>query len=493
MRATRIEPKSHQPLKFSNPNPQPKESWPFGGDHYISDMSQAQSTTCAHVKLTFDPSAHAASAGYKHPPLAQRVAATTPRGTHKASSSDVVDPSVFPAPLVLPRDELSYDADCPPQSLRSWIREKDRNKVTPERRTVYFMRPPEAEPGVGFIDNWKVPTVKGRTGEKAVGFPRTEDVLGYLKAFYHGLPVKMLPSPHPCFTADVNDDDDIVEIEPSKVKGFKNKVAEKSPTLWLNTHTSSGCIGIRSRATPEGAFTHQLNLNDLLDAAMEILPTDAFALLMLVEHDIFEDEDDDFACGRAYGGSRIAVVSGARYNPILDKTQRLERNHAWPASHCTEYLERCCEKVECDAEERMATKKIKIDSAILKELKTSPMQAAVSSHLSLGTLDHTPSVAVLSGLWLGRVCRTASHELGHCFGIEHCVYYACSMQGTASVIEDARQPPYLCPVDLAKVLRATGADEKQRYEKLLDFCEKNRNTHLFAAFSGWIRGRLETV
>jgi archaemetzincin len=38
---------------------------------------------------------------------------------------------------------------------------------------------------------------------------------------------------------------------------------------------------------------HQLNLNDLLDAAIEILPADAYALIMLVEHDMFEDEDDE--------------------------------------------------------------------------------------------------------------------------------------------------------------------------------------------------------
>jgi archaemetzincin len=33
--------------------------------------------------------------------------------------------------------------------------------------------------------------------------------------------------------------------------------------------------------------------------------------------------------------------------------------------------------------------------------------------------------------------------LGHCFGIAHCVYYACSMQGTASIIENSKQPLYL--------------------------------------------------
>ena len=38
----------------------------------------------------------------------------------------------------------------------------------------------------------------------------------------------------------------------------------------------------------------QLNLNDLLDVAVSILPDDAYAFLLLVEYDLSEDEDDNF-------------------------------------------------------------------------------------------------------------------------------------------------------------------------------------------------------
>ena len=64
------------------------------------------------------------------------------------------------------------------------------------------------------------------------------------------------------------------------------------------------------------------------------------------------------------------------------------------------------------------------------------------------------------------------------------------MQGSASIVEDARQPPYLCPVDLAKVVRATGADVRERYEKLREFCAEHGDVHLFKAFGAWIGGRL---
>jgi archaemetzincin len=130
------------------------------------------------------------------------------------------------------------------------------------------------------------------------------------------------------FTADVEEEE---EEKPQKMKRkvgrIRNAKEKKSPTIWLNTHTSKGLIGIRTRTTPKGAFPHQLNLSDLLEAAMEILPEDAYALLTLVEHDMFEDEEDDFACGRAYGGNRVAIVSVARYDPILDVEQRVERGH----------------------------------------------------------------------------------------------------------------------------------------------------------------------
>jgi archaemetzincin len=257
------------------------------------------SPSCDHSKLQFSTSSHAPIAGYKHPDLATRVAAATAKVVPKnASHKD--RSSTFPAPLILPEDDLAWEPDEPPQSLRSWTRGKHRNKVTPERRTVYFMGPPDLEPGLEFVKEWAKPRVKNSGKEKPVVFPKTDEVLDYLKAFYHGLPVKLLPLPKVCFTNDIEDG---VVSHPPKSKGKKKgnkEAAPASPTLWLNTQKASvGCIGIRTRATPDGSFSHQLNLNDLLDAAIEILPGDAYALLMMVEHDIFEDEDDDFAVGNS--------------------------------------------------------------------------------------------------------------------------------------------------------------------------------------------------
>ena len=465
---------------------------------------KTKTKVCTHQNLIFTPSPHAHEAGYKQPTLAQREAAANPQGSlpflFKNGRQDLgPKESTFPAPLVLPDDELSRDPKYPVQSMKDWLMGGYRNAVTKRRKTIYVLPPPGCGVGSESVKGWTVPRL-GKDGKRAKGEKdqregwtdkATENVLGYLRAFYWGMEVKML---------DVGEGLQFTREGEEKEKGKSRKEGpkkEESPTLWLNTHKPDDLIGIRTRATPKGAFSHQLNLTDLLEFAIEILPQDAYALLMLVEHDMFEDEEDEFVCGRAYGGSRVAVITTARYDPALDVMQGVERVHVWPASHCQDYIQRCIEEAKEEEEDGEAQPKRKRQKMTTVEGqkqgdRVSPMQAAVTAHTSLPSLDLSPSSAALSGLWLGRVCRTVSHELGHCFGIDHCVSYACCMQGSASIIEDARQPPYLCPVDLAKVLRATGADDKiqERYRALEEFCRRFSKVHLFEAFGKWIEGRM---
>lgn len=58
--------------------------------------------------------------------------------------------------------------------------------------------------------------------------------------------------------------------------------------------------------------------------------------------------------------------------------------------------------------------------------------------------------------------------------------------------EDARQPPYLCPVDLAKMLKAIRADKRERQEAILKFCGRHEDGSAggFIAFKAWITARL---
>ena len=347
---------------------------------------------------------------------------------------------------------------------------------------IYVAGQPGTAADVGFVGDWKyLATDQTDTSVNAAAPPSHRDVADYLRAFYHGMQLKILPAETFVFTS----------WEDERPKS-RRKAKSANPGL-IGLATSIEKIGIRTRPCPDKVF-QQLNLNDLLDAAISALPDDAYALLMIVNHDMYEDEDDDFCCGRAYGGSRVAVVSTARYNPILDEEHNVEREHAWPASHCRTYIRECC-GAGSGPTRPAGNKTRKINSVMRLDDNTpspSPLRAAVSISRDLvsSSAAQQKEPTWLSNLWLSRVCQTASHELGHCFGIGHCVYYACVMQGTASLAEDVRQPPYLCPVDLAKLLRATGADEKERYEVILRFCEGQQETPMFAALGAWVGRRI---
>lgn len=441
-------------------------------------MSSNSASCCTHSSVLVTCSRNAAKAGFKRPDTKQRLAATRPdklSNTHESKSILADDPWTFPAPLLLPGDDLSEEPEYPPQSFQEWLDEEDRNPVSAKRKTVYVVTAPEIEDEVQFMRGWDNRLDDGHY----VAEPSPEAILDYIQAFYHGLPVKSLSRFTPAFTAWDEES--------------KTKRKPRQPE-YVALKFGNECVRIRSRPSPDGIFGGQLNLDDLLDAAMAMLPKHAYALLLLVNQDLYEEEDDEFVCGRAYGASRVAVVSSARYNPALDEHQSVERLHTWPASHCESYIATCCTTSGPKANRQKTSKPKKpIKSKDYSSVSSSPLMAAMSIYRDLETNNLSPSA--LSTLWLGRMCRTAAHELGHCFGIDHCVYYACAMQGTASIREDARQPPFLCPVDLAKLTHATGATATQRYKALLGFCDRPeyKECLFFAPFAGWIRGILDTT
>ncbi|KAI9800911.1 MAG: hypothetical protein M1833_003048 [Piccolia ochrophora] len=215
----------------------------------------------------------------------------------------------WPAPLVLPGDDLALDPYYPPQSLQQWQHEEHRNEVTSRKNVIYVAACPEPKPEVDFMRKWTQPQQQPLGDrQQSVKPPQAQDVIEYVAAFYHGLSVKLLPSRLSFTKWDDSDPEHGIEFEAPDYVGLR---------------TATECVRIRARTSVDGLF-HQLNLDDLLDAAIAILPSDAYALLLLVDHDIYENDDDDFACGRAYGGSRVAVVSSARYNPVLDDREDLQ-------------------------------------------------------------------------------------------------------------------------------------------------------------------------
>ena len=72
---------------------------------------------------------------------------------------------------------------------------------------------------------------------------------------------------------------------------------------------------------------------------------------------------------------------------------------------------------------------------------------------------------------LRRTLKTATHETGHMFSMQHCVYFECNMAGSGSLQESDKHPLYLCPECLAKLHWTTRPNPNERLGSLANFCQ----------------------
>ena len=70
-----------------------------------------------------------------------------------------------------------------------------------------------------------------------------------------------------------------------------------------------------------------------------------------------------------------------------------------------------------------------------------------------------------------RAVDTMTHEISHMFGLEHCIYYECEMNGTSGPGDGIPvKNPTLCSVCLLKLKLNIKFDTKERYLKLAEAC-----------------------
>lgn len=436
--------------------------------------------TCTHTRLHLDGCANAACSGFNQPSLQQRIAAA--RINTKRSNDNLLTPihlfednNTFPAPLVLPDDDLDIDPEWPPQSVEEWYEEEERNPVTTKRRFIYLVPPPSISTEMKRMKDWVSPP--GQSTAAGHQQLKMADLQPYIAAFYHGLEVKIIDTTFAWHLWE----DDAAKKKPYDGRGLKTN---QHALVGLKTAKNT-LVGIQCRLAPD-KVAMQVNLDNILDALAENIPVDAYAIMMLLDLDMYEGDGDIFTGGRAYGGSRIAVVSSFRDHPMHSYPVG-SLLHRWPASYCQTYLSTMCR----------AAAKIKAPS------KASPgaMRGAVDAVAHLPQHELNRNEAYFE--WLGRVAQTMTHELGHCFGLDHCVYYACAMQGCASSAEALRQPPYLCPICLEKVASAIGSvlfndwekDElrrqyiQDRYNAIRESCTtwQEQNTNVFwVGYRSWL-------
>ncbi len=70
---------------------------------------------------------------------------------------------------------------------------------------------------------------------------------------------------------------------------------------------------------------------------------------------------------------------------------------------------------------------------------------------------------------LQRSCKVLAHEISHMFGITHCIYFKCILNGSNHLLESDSRPMHLCPVCLRKLQYSIEFDVISRYVNLFRF------------------------
>ena len=348
--------------------------------------------------------------------------------------------------------------DAAPQSFAEFCADENRNQASASRRTIVVVP-------MGYSESALALAPHG-----GVLLPSPSAVAAYLTAFT-GLASRVAPEMR---IVPWTSGGSTAGRAIARVGGRRRTSSDASSTLprFCAVETSVSSIRVRMRRDPDREFSRQLEVSDLLDALVEDMAADAYTMLGLTPFDIHES--GALLGGRAYVGSRIAVISLARYHPDLADVVE-----DWPLG------------VPASR-----------GGAALRAARA----AAAAVPLSV-----TRTPAARAGLWLARVAGVASHELGHCLGLDHCIYYACFMG------ENEGQPPYACPVCLRKLLTTVRVSNKSaaaggggggggtaatvssgspdavstvraRYIAVRDYCADASRSHvrLWAAFCAWL-------
>lgn len=172
------------------------------------------------------------------------------------------------------------------------------------------------------------------------------------------------------------------------------------------------------------SYTHNLQLHagDLLRFLAKRKPKDAFCIVGITMIDLYPKESWNFVFGQASLTEGMGVFSFARYD---DNFYR--HNYA---------------------------------GRLKKGSKPKPEDYSVFSNYYIPPITST---------LLLRSCKVVSHEIGHIFGLKHCQWLHCVMQGSNHLEESDRRPLTLCPICLRKLQSSIGFKIADRYKALLQW------------------------
>ena len=166
----------------------------------------------------------------------------------------------------------------------------------------------------------------------------------------------------------------------------------------------------RHHMVDDGVTREQLMSPRIFEYMKSILPRDAYCMIAVTMIDLYPNEDYNFVFGRASLLDGIGVFSFARHHPYFFNKDK------------------------------------DVSVASLNELTPEEYQ-----------------------LLQWRAIKVLTHEICHMFGLKHCVYFTCLMNGSNHAEESDRKLTFLCPVCLRKIQDAVKFDFIARYKGLLTF------------------------
>lgn len=153
----------------------------------------------------------------------------------------------------------------------------------------------------------------------------------------------------------------------------------------------------------------QLCCSSVLSLLREKMVPQTLCLVAVTMFDLYQDEPDLFVAGLAQGNRRVAVFSFCRYDPAFTFSSEFWYEHRIKKTN--------------------------------RNLRIKEIQA--------------------------RSSKILVHEICHLLGLDHCIHFACVMNGSGHLTEDYSQPHHLCPVCLRKLALLTGLNETKRYTDLV--------------------------
>nr|XP_020662109.1 archaemetzincin-2 isoform X3 [Pogona vitticeps] len=208
-----------------------------------------------------------------------------------------------------------------------------------------------------------------------------------------------------------------------------------SESDWISSHPESTqdfaqfyCDPRRNRPSPQKNRIYVQPIGHLLNYLKKKKPKDAFCIVGVTMIDLYPRDSWNFVFGQASLTEGMGIFSFARY----------------------------------DSDFYSANYKGKLKTT----KKLSPADYSVFDGY------YTPE---LSSKLLLRSCKTLTHEIGHIFGLHHCQWLQCVMQGSNHLEEADRRPLDLCPICLRKLQSALGFNIMERYQVLQKWIEDGVN------------------